>query len=140
LPWPWLAVAGGLALARRLAVPLGRDIASGVMGVTRAKAVALVSGVALASVLGFGVAAHGAGLTANAQPVQTPSPTAPADPAPATDPALTAPANPVQPAVRTGGSDPVPGRGKPGWVWWGAAAFALALVVGGFRMWRTLAG
>jgi hypothetical protein len=71
-----------------------------------------------------------------AQPVESPSPadttlgpTAPAAP----------PAEAPEVNQRTGGSQPAPGRGKPGWVWWALATVGIILVVGVLRLWRSAA-
>jgi hypothetical protein len=71
-----------------------------------------------------------------AQPVESPSPTdaTPGPTVPAAPPAEAPEVN-----QRTGGSEPAPGRGKPGWVWWALATVGIILVVGVLRLWRSAA-
>ena len=101
-------------------------------------AVTAAPSVAAPSVVGpLAVAAPSvAGPLVLAQPVESPSPSD-ATPGP------TAPAAPPAQAPevdqRTGGSEPAPGRGKPGWAWWALATVGIILVVGVLRLWRSAA-
>jgi hypothetical protein len=84
----------------------------------------------------------GVGPVVVAQPVESATPaaptTAPVDPA-GSAPADEGPATRPDIDRRMGGSEPEPGRGKPGWVWWAFAAVGIILVVGVLRLWRATA-
>lgn len=128
-----------------------RDIACGTMGLGRATnlagvfslaavftlAAVLWSAAPAAAAVAASTAAARPGLTVDSQPAATSPPDQP--PEESQPPEQSEPAARPVTDVRTGGSDPEPGRGKPGWVWWAAGASVLALLVGGLRLWRRMA-
>jgi len=71
-----------------------------------------------------------------AQPVESPSPS---DATPGPTAPAASPAQAPEVDQRTGGSEPAPGRGKPGWAWWALATVGIILVVGVLRLWRSAA-